>query len=288
MKILVFGGSGRLGKRVVQILAPEYTVIAPSHEEMAVESRYLPDYIKAISPKLVINCTAFNGMEACHEDPMKAIDVNSVAPGIMACATRDIGARFIHFSSDYATIPFGVYCSTKAAGEQNALINQDALVIRVMSIYDTTDFAGALGPVTQYRQGRGREMENPIKVLKQSTSPTYTGWIAKVVLEYVKRLNDNPMTGIVEISPLDFISKADFGRDAINLFIGTRRVYIEIGNELKLPRPELSVFSVKEVFRFLDWLKIPYPTVNDNLQMAYEAWQSETNAGFGSRASCRA
>jgi dTDP-4-dehydrorhamnose reductase len=285
MKILVFGGSGRLGKRVVEVLAPDHLIHAPTHHEVPVESSYLTAFIDSVRPNMVINCTAMNGLERCDQNPGEAIDINSIAPGIMAVATRDIKASFIHFSTDYANPPVSVYGATKLAGEGSALINPRALVIRVMSIYDFTDFAGSLGPIQQWEDGRGRSVESPIKVFKQRTSPTYTGWIAEVVKACVNKYHTRTKFGVVELSPSDSMWKLYFGIEALKLFLGDRDFHIETGNDLKIARPLVSLFNTAGVHDFLDELNIPYTTVKENLLMAYDAWQTHTHAGSGTRAS---
>lgn len=273
-RVLVFGGHGRLGKRIVQVFSNDWEVVAPKHFEMPVESPHVWKFVETIAPHLVINCAAMNGMEACHKDPEQAVAVNTMAVANLATVCQDLGIRFIHFSSDYAIDKIGVYGATKAAGESLALICSNSLVIRLMSIYDT-DFAGSLGPVDQFNKGRG-SINNPIKVLSQTTAPTFCGWIAEVTHALAKHGGEK---GILHLAPSGRISKLLFGYRALELFCDETDCHIVEGNELALRRPDCSLFDLRQTEKILHMLGHILPTIEENLIQCHETWEHEIHAG---------
>ena len=293
MKILLFGGSGRLGARVWNALYAEVDgveIVAPTHTQMPVESKRIPELIEHLRPNLIINCSAMNGLENCRENPRRAMEVNCMAPGVMAAEAMKRGCGFIHFSTDYAEPAVDVYGATKYAGEKLAMLYENAAVFRLMSIYDITDMAGSLSPVKLALEGKCSQ-EKKARVLYQITAPTFTGWIAQVIAKYVasKLWLKKDSAGLFCLSPYGQESKLHFAEDAIDMFLQRRTVgWVEEGNDLKIPRPTHSVFDFNAHSRriwLLSQLGLTLPSIRENLEMAYRMWQSERHAGVSQSAS---
>lgn len=285
MKILLFGATGRLGKRVREALMKKHDIIMPAHTQMPVESKRLPEYIDSIRPQIIINCSAYNGLEACRENPRGAMEVNCMAVGVMAAEAMRIKCGFIHFSTDYAEPAVDIYGATKYAGEKLALIYSGATVFRIMSIYDPRDMAGSLSPVKGFIEGKGK-IDSPIKVFYQITAPTYTGWLAKVTAAFVEKYGWKDAPGFYCMAPFGKTRKLNFGHEAVKLFCGSNYCVIEEGADLPIPRPHVSIFSQNEIMR-AQWLTNrlgmgDHPSIQDNLDMAFAAWQTENHAGVGS------
>lgn len=285
MSILLFGATGRLGKRVREALMKNHSIVMPAHTQMPVESKRLSEYISSIRPTVIINCSAFNGLEACRENPRQAMEVNCMAVGVMAAEAMRLGCGFIHFSTDYAEPAIDVYGATKYAGEKLALIYAKTTVFRVMSIYDPRDMVGSLSPVKKFQEGYGHIHTDPIKVLYQITAPTYTGWLAQVVAAFVEKFGWKDAPGFYCMAPFGKERKINFGHYAIEKFCGSKYAVIQEAADLPIPRPQVSVFSHEEIQRarwLTDKLGMGYhPNIQDNLDMAFTAWQNESHAGVG-------
>lgn len=99
---------------------------------------------------VVVNVAAFTAVDAAEEQEDLAFTVNATGAEILARRCAQIGARFVHISTDYvfggeATSPYdedgllepkGAYGRTKAAGEWAVRCNTpDYLIIRTAWLY---------------------------------------------------------------------------------------------------------------------------------------------------------
>lgn len=298
MRILLFGASGRLGRRILAKLmsGPKHWEINfPKHTQMPVESSIVPDYIRRMRPNLIINASAMNGLEACRDNPRQAVETNCMAVSTLTTEAMSLGAGFIHFSTDYAEPAVDVYGATKFAGEKLALLYDKTAVFRLMSIYDPRDMAGSLSPVRDVLNGKATG-ESPAKVLYQITAPTFTGWVADVIFNYIEkkmwlRPGGLETNGLFHLAPYGQTSKLHFAQEAIDLFVGKLgHQRVTEANELTIKRPAYSVFETKD-WQHTQWLlnhlKIQSPSIRDNLEQAHQVWQTENHAGADQSASNR-
>jgi dTDP-4-dehydrorhamnose reductase len=150
--ILVFGASGQLGSAFVEALGD--TALVPERVSADLtRPETVRNLILTTRPDAVINCAAYTAVDAAETDEATAAVINHEAVAVMAEATRDIGARFVSFSTDYVfdgeklapyvesdqTRPVNAYGRTKAAGERACLrIQPEALVIRTSWLISAT------------------------------------------------------------------------------------------------------------------------------------------------------
>lgn len=132
MKVLLLGCNGQVGFELRRALAPVAEVVALGHAECdlaATES--LRQMIATVAPAVIVNAAAYTAVDKAESEADKARAINAVAPGVIGAAARDIGARVVHYSTDYVfdgskadayveadtTHPLGVYGLTKRDGE---------------------------------------------------------------------------------------------------------------------------------------------------------------------------
>ena len=94
----------------------------------------LKDVVNAIEqfqPDIVVNAAAYTAVDKAESDEVIAESVNKTGPYNLALAAKNIGALFIHISTDYVfdglsnkkykendqTNPLSIYGKTKLAGE---------------------------------------------------------------------------------------------------------------------------------------------------------------------------
>lgn len=280
--VVVFGASGRLGREIVAELhscphiADKRGLRTPPHNQLELyDHKGLEDYLLGWKPQLIINCAAMNGLEACEDDPALAFAVNAQAPIVMASAAKRIGAVFIHFSSDYAAVnedrPWGVYGWSKLHGEVAVEINPFTTVFRLSSIYSVDDFGGSLDAVKQVRKGAGTR-DNPVRVLKQYTNPTWVGDVAKIIVKSVlpEILNDpRKNSGVHSFCAVGPVWKSDFARQAVRAFEQKEITVVE--GRLPLPRPESSVMNISSFITAFPGVELL--PVSDSLANAVSHWE---------------
>src|SRR5205814_4981181 len=86
-------------------------------------------------PKVVLLAAAMTDVDGCESHPEQAAAINAEAPGEIAKACASLGARLVHFSTDYVfegstqaayregdpAEPRSAYGQTKLAGERTVL-----------------------------------------------------------------------------------------------------------------------------------------------------------------------
>lgn len=135
MRILITGASGMLGKDLESHLKQSgHAVLGTDREVLDITDRDdVLFYTEIHKPEIIINAAAYNFVDKVEEDAIYpiALAINGQAPGYLAEAAKNVGAKFIHYSTDYvfpgekpegyreddAIGPISRYGETKAAGE---------------------------------------------------------------------------------------------------------------------------------------------------------------------------
>ncbi|MBB1157581.1 MULTISPECIES: dTDP-4-dehydrorhamnose reductase [Amycolatopsis] len=162
LAVLVPGGSGQLGRDLVNTAGPETEVIAPSSAELDVTAT--GQVIAAVGElaeraaaagavPVVINAAAYTAVDAAESDEARAFAVNVDGPRVLAAACTSRRVPLIHISTDYvfpgdgdrpyavddALGPRNAYGRTKAAGEDAVLgSGASAWVVRTSWVYGKT------------------------------------------------------------------------------------------------------------------------------------------------------
>jgi dTDP-4-dehydrorhamnose reductase len=159
MKALVIGAAGQLGAATVERLkrgrdaGDRFEVIALTRAEIdLVNGRAVRDAVLGVKPDVILNCAAYNNVDGAEDDPRTALDVNAFAPRVLAEAAEEVGATFVHYSTDFvfdgkASEPYteadparpqSVYGSSKLLGEWFAAQAPRHYVLRVESLFGGT------------------------------------------------------------------------------------------------------------------------------------------------------
>jgi dTDP-4-dehydrorhamnose reductase len=153
MRILLIGKNGQLGwelQRTLftlgEVVCLDYPEIDLAHPETVCER------IGGLRPAVVVNAAAYTQVDRAESEPQLALAINARSPGCMAQAAAEVGAAFIHYSTDYVfdgtkgspyieddePCPVSVYGASKLAGEQ-AVAQSGAvfLTLRTSWVYST-------------------------------------------------------------------------------------------------------------------------------------------------------
>ena len=191
-KLLLFGARGRLGAALARAYGEDWNVVALGRREGDLSS---PETVASIlrqeKPAIVINSAAMTNVDVCETERDLATTVNADAPGALARACTDCGARLIHISTDYvfsgnaskpydehaAPDPISWYGQTKLQGEEQVLSAGDQhAVIRVSWVFgpDRDSFVDK----ALHSSLRGE----PVKAVTDKwSSPTYTLDVAEAL-----------------------------------------------------------------------------------------------------------
>jgi len=134
--ILILGASGMLGRDLAAVFPGARLC---GHKDLDItDEAVVRAYILDAKPDLVINAAAYTDVDGCENDAEAAFAVNGDAPGYIAAACRAVGARLVHYSTDYvfdgskteyvesdAPNPINVYGASKLRGEQNIARSMD-------------------------------------------------------------------------------------------------------------------------------------------------------------------
>jgi dTDP-4-dehydrorhamnose reductase len=198
-KILITGKNGQLGYELARLFAAvsEVDVIALDRSQLDLTKLdQLRAKVREIQPALIINAAAYTAVDQAENDAAVAMQVNGIAPAILAEEANRCGAALIHYSTDYvfagdgaspyretdAVQPKNVYGKTKLAGELavSSIANR-FLVLRAAWLYSNRRHNFLL---TMLRLARER---SELKVVNdQLGSPTWVRDVAVATQQMVK------------------------------------------------------------------------------------------------------
>jgi dTDP-4-dehydrorhamnose reductase len=197
--VLLFGGSGQVGRQLLVTLAPIGRVVAPGRADADLtDPESLREIITRVRPRVVVNAAALTNVDHAEREPSLADAVNSVAPGVMADAARAVGALMVHYSTDYVfdgalgrpydeaaqPNPLNAYGRSKLAGERRiAEANGPHVIIRTSWVYSST----GTGFVASMLRDLPKKTSMRI-VEDQVGSPTRSRSLARATAEIIRAI----------------------------------------------------------------------------------------------------
>lgn len=202
MRVLVTGASGLLGASMVREFSKDSEVRALDHTALDIsDDRAVTRTVTTERPDLIVNCAAFNHVDAAEDDRAAALRVNALGVLSLSQAARDVGATFVHYSTDFVfdgeterpytesdrPNPRSTYGTSKLLGDWFALEYERGYVLRVESLFGEPapghHGRGSLGTIVD-RITRGEEV--PVFV-DRTVSPSYTADVARATRELVEK-----------------------------------------------------------------------------------------------------
>jgi dTDP-4-dehydrorhamnose reductase len=133
LRILLTGRNGQVGWELERALQPLGAVTATDRATLDLaDSDAVRRAIREAKPGLIVNAAAYTAVDKAESEPDLAMQINGVAPGVMAEEAKRLGAMLVHYSTDYvfdgakrgayveddAPNPLNTYGTTKLAGER--------------------------------------------------------------------------------------------------------------------------------------------------------------------------
>jgi dTDP-4-dehydrorhamnose reductase len=155
-KILLTGVNGQVGHSLHQAfltdmsLSAELVSLNRSQLDLT-DTDAIRLVVRDVMPDLIINPAAYTAVDKAETEPELAYAINATAPQVLAEEAARIGAKVIHFSTDYVysgnktgtyteddnTQPLSVYGKSKLAGEEAIRqVGVQHLIFRTSWVYD--------------------------------------------------------------------------------------------------------------------------------------------------------
>lgn len=212
MRILVTGTEGQLARalreRGAGLSGIDVICVGRPHLDLA-RPETIGAAIRAMSPDVIVNAAAYTAVDKAEDEPELARTINAVAPGVLAVAASEIGARLIHLSTDYVydgrksepyvesdpTGPSSVYGKTKLDGEVAVCDHGRAhIILRTAWVYSPfgRNFVRTMLELAAVRPQLS-------VVDDQQGNPTSALDLADAVLAIVAHWQRAPETGLGEV-----------------------------------------------------------------------------------------
>ena len=271
MKYLIAGASGQLAKAFISRFEQDgISFAAPPEQEFDITD---PDAVErtvaATSPDVIINCAAYNAVDAAEQNPEPAFRINAEAVRTLAETAASHGAKFVHYGTDYVfdgkterpcreddpTNPLNAYGNSKRDGEKIA-VDAGALVLRVSWVYGdgTQNF---FHKMLQWSEGK-----DVLKVVwDQISIPTYT----EDIVTYTLKALDAGLTGLYHLTNSGYATRYEVARRFFKC-IERDTIIIPVGSDA-FPSPvKRPFFSAMSNQKLSDALETNIPDWEDAVE----------------------
>ena len=197
IKVLVTGAKGQLGSDLkdLAINLPNIKFFFIDIDDLDISnSDETKKYFASNTFNFLINCAAYTAVDQAETDKENAFKVNALAVKNLISGIHPFQTKLIHISTDYVfrgdhdlpytedflTEPQNNYGKSKLAGEEEALMYPDAMIIRTSWLYSSYghNFVKSI-------LKKGRENEELKVVNDQLGSPTYSGHLAEAIIQII-------------------------------------------------------------------------------------------------------
>ena len=253
IKTLILGAGGMLGMDLCRVF-PDAVKLTHDDIDIADKAQVI-EMIKRVGPDVVINAAAYTDVDGCEDEDNRelAFDVNGRAPGYIAQGCSLVGAKLVHYSTDYVfdgsrkeylesdvPAPISMYGKSKFLGEKNIIENMDDYrIIRTSWLFGThgRNFVETMLKLSG-------EMDTVRVVDDQFGKPTFTVDLASKTAEVVELTS-----GIYHITNEGVCSWYEFAAEIIdNVVPCSSEEFVR-----KAKRPRFSVLANTKISPLRHW-----------------------------------
>ncbi|MFZ4115260.1 MAG: dTDP-4-dehydrorhamnose reductase [Chthoniobacterales bacterium] len=228
-RIFILGAGGRLGMALVREWRkkfPDHEIVGLGRQEIDFEHpKSALEVMKVFGLKkeeVIVNSGALTDVDRCEREPALATTVNAITPTLLASLAADVGARFIHLSTDYVfdgtlerpyreidtPAPLSQYGVSKLAGEQGVLATSDHHVVARVSWVFGPDRPSFVDQIIR----RALSSTEAAAIHDKISSPTYTYDLSCWLSLF---LNKKTAGGIYHLCNSGHCSWRDYGEYAL-------------------------------------------------------------------------
>ena len=259
-RVLVTGAQGLLGAAITREFQRTAEVIARGHAALDVaDEDAIAAAFRELRPDAVINCAAYNDVDAAEDNPVETLNVNAFGVLSLARAAAAHNAALVHYSSDFvfdgtASRPYteddrpnprGVYAASKLLGEWfvlETLRTKAAWVLRVESLFGDpgpgSTRSGSLGTIVR----RIRDGEEVPVFIDRTVSPSYTADVARATRAVLESGSSPGLYHCVNSGAATWAEIAKEIADQLGRPLRMKEITLESA-ALKAPRPRYCALS---------------------------------------------
>ncbi len=261
MRFLITGARGQLAREFIEYFE-KYSLefVAFSKEELDVtDFKKVYEVLKEVKPDVVINCSAYNQVDRAESEPYLAYKVNALGVYNLSLVAKEIGAKLIHYSTDYVfdgeklglyteedePNPLSEYAKSKLQGE--------LLVKEVLENYLIFRTSWVYGKGTQnflYKLEKWAKERDVLKIAVDEFSvPTSTRTIVEITMKAV----DAGLSGLYHLVNSGYASRYEWAKEYFRIKGINKLIYPAYQADFNLPakRPRWSVMSCDKICREL-------------------------------------
>jgi dTDP-4-dehydrorhamnose reductase len=203
LRILLTGRKGQIGSQLEGTLPALGEVIATDHSTLDLaDAGAIRRVVREARADVILNAAAYTAVDRAEIEPQIALQVNGVAPGVLADEAKRSSALLIHYSTDYVfdgvkgspyveadpPNPLNAYGRSKLEGERRiAASGCRHLILRTSWVYGSSGQNFLLTMLRLAREGR------PIRVVNdQHGAPTSNLMIAAATANAIRAVLVDP------------------------------------------------------------------------------------------------
>lgn len=248
--MLLIGGSGLVGSRILELLNKRFEFVAPSHSELDVlNPSQVKKAIREIKPSQVLYAAGFTNVDLAEEKKEECFALNAKAPGYFVEVTGRENIPFCYISTDYVfngkqsgrpykeDDPAGpidqVYARSKYDGEQIVLnggpINSVLRIVMPFSAVFTkkTDLA-------RFFVTKLKNKEKIKGIYNQKINPIFADDLAAAIGKTLEAR----VSGIYHLAAIDYTTPYDYAKSVAKVFNLDERLIERVDfNEYVKTRP---------------------------------------------------
>lgn len=227
MKVLVFGGSGLVGSRFVELSTDKFEIKAPKASEVDIlDKQKISRIVSDFNPVTIINFAAYTNVEEAEKQRGDksgvCYQINAEGARNVAEVCNKLGKHLIHISTDYVfdgiksdrpytekdkPNPINWYGATKYFGEQFVLESGCYhTLIRISMPYSA--HYNQKGDIARFFLEQLKNKDKISAIVDQKITPTLVDDIANALIVIV----DKKPTGIYHLASTNHITPLEFAR----------------------------------------------------------------------------
>ena len=288
--ILVIGGSGLVGGRLIELLTADVNNISATYFSNKIvhkkcktfqldimDSHKVDKVIKMIQPDIVINAAAKRNTRYCEQNPDEAYKVNVVGTKNIVNACKTINAKLVFFSSDQVfdgtkgkyseedeLNPLNTYGKQKVMAEKIIKDNLDNwLIIRASHIYAWSPGSDNFISWVLEELQKGQKIQI---VYDQYITPLHVEHFVDILI----KLLENDKRGIYHVGEGECLSKYEFVKRVKETFRFDESIIKPISSEALnqgTVRPKNNCMDLSKIKNELDFSKY---TIKNGLEIMKE------------------